>query len=522
MVSQARSRQGGDSEGEPAGRPGCRPQGSPPAELLQGAKRFWAQEALPALEQFIRIPCLSPDYDADWEEHGHILAAAKMIKDWAENLALEGATIQILQIPGLTPLVVADVPACPAGQSAHAGTSAAVDGGKHPGPSRPTLLYGHLDKQPPVGEWRIGAGPYTATRKGDRLYGRGASDDGYAAFAALGALHVLRKYRIGHGRCVVIVEASEESTSAHLAPYLNDQRLLSVLGPAGPALVIGLDSGCPTYDRLWVTTSLRGHLVAALRVDVLQKGVHSGDWGGLIPSSFRLLRQLLSRIEDERSGRILVRECYSEIPSYRLDQIEDLVQQHGSGAIGDIPRLPGLPEKKVNSNADLMRQIRAQTWEPSLAITGIDGIPTVKDGGSLIRPFTAAKLSIRLSPSVDPRSAGERLRSVLLADPPDTARVTFEIQNLGAGFDAPPIDDWLEQAATDASRQYFGEPAGAIGQGGTNPFLSMMRATFPGAQFLATGLLGPDSNAHAPDEMLHVPTAERLTACIAHVLSQAP
>lgn len=522
MVSQARFTQGGGSEGVPAGGPGCRPPNSPPAKLLQGAMRFWEENALPALEQFIKIPCLSPDFDPDWKDHGHILAAAKMIKDWAQNLALEGAKIQVLQIPGLTPLVIADVPACPPGQPAPIGTSAIVDDGRYAAAPRPTVLYGHLDKQPPVGEWRIGAGPYTPTRIGDRLYGRGASDDGYAAFAALGALYVLRESRIGHGRCVVIVEASEESTSAHLAPYLNDQRLLDLLGPAGPGLVIGLDSGCLTYDRLWVTTSLRGHLVAALRVDVLEKGVHSGDWGGLIPSSFRLLRQLLSRIEDERTGKILIDECYADVPSYRADQIETLVQHHGPDAIGNIPCLAGLPGKKATSNADLVRQVRAQTWEPSLAITGIDGIPAVRDGGSLIRPFTTAKLSIRLSPSVDPRRAAEGLRSALLADPPDTARVTFEIQNLGAGFDAPPSDYWLEQAATDASRQYFGQPAEAIGHGGTIPFLSMMRSTFPDTQFMATGLLGPESNAHAPDEMLHVPTVMKLTACIAHVLSQAP
>jgi acetylornithine deacetylase/succinyl-diaminopimelate desuccinylase-like protein len=483
---------------------------SPSAELLPSAKRFWQRQGLPALAQFIQIPCLSPDFDPDWADNGHIFAAANLIRDWVHDLALEGAKAEILQLPGLTPLVVVDVPAYSPWANRPTSTS------------RPTLLYGHLDKQPPVGEWRIGDGPYSPVRKGDSFYGRGAADDGYAVFAALGALQSLRTNGIAHGPCVVVVEASEESMSVHLAPYLNDPRLTTRLGPDGPGLVVCLDSGCPTYDRLWVTTSMRGHLVANLRVDVLADGVHSGGWGGLVPSSFRVLRQLLSRIEDERTGTILIDACSATVPPYRLHEVEVLATQFGSEAIGSIPHLPGDPEPARGSSADVVRQIRAQTWEPSLAVTGADGLPSIQDGGSLIRPFTAAKLSIRLTPSVDPERAARAVRSALVADPPEGARVSVEVLNLGAGFDAPPHVDWLSDAVTDASLQYFGRPAASIGRGGTNPFLSTMRGTFPDAQFLATGVNGPGANTHAPDEMLHVPTVESLTACIAHVLSRVP
>lgn len=477
----------------------------PPAQLLTTAAEFWDTDGLPALERFVAIPCLSPDFDPDWAAHGHIRAAAELIRDWATDLALDGTKVEILQQPGLTPLVVVEVPAHPAPDAALT--------------ARPTLLYGHLDKQPPVGEWRIGAEPFTPTRKGDSLYGRGAADDGYAVFAALGALRSLRRHDIAHGRCVVVVEASEESTSVHLPPYLDDPRLTALLGPAGPGLVVCLDSGCPTYDRLWVTTSMRGHLVVTVRVDVLDEEVHSGGWGGVVPDSFRLLRRLLSRIEDPDTGTIRVDECYAEIPPHREQEIESLVARLGADAIGTIP---GRAAAGREAAQDVARLVRAQTWLPSLAVTGADGIPSVQDGGSVIRPCTAVKLSMRLAPPVDPARAAERLRAILLADPPDGARVTFETLNLGSGFDAPRSAEWLQQAVNDASEQYFGQPAQSIGRGGTNPFLSTMRARFPDAQFLATGVLGPGSNAHAPDEMLHLPTVRRLTASIAHVLSQVP
>jgi acetylornithine deacetylase/succinyl-diaminopimelate desuccinylase-like protein len=481
-------------------------QASPPAELLSGAERFWHDEALPALEEFIRIPALSPDFDPEWERNGYLLAAAEHIRGWADRQGLDDATAEILRLPGLTPVVVVDVPAFPVALES----------------TRPTLLYGHLDKQPPAGPWRLGAGPFEPTRTGDALYGRGAADDGYAVFAALGALRLLREQGHRHGRCVILVEASEESMSVHLAPYLDDARFQSLVAPDGPGLAICLDSGSPTYDRLWVTTSMRGHAVATVRVDVLAEEADSGGWGGVVPDSYRLVRQLLSRIEDEHTGRILVDECYAEVPPHRVAELEALARDGGHEALGSVPRLPDAPPDPAPSAAELVRLLRAQTWEPALAVTGAGGLPAVADGGSVIRPFTTLKLSIRLAPAADPERAADALRAALTANPPTGARVTFELLNLGAGFDAPRRADWLEQAITDASRHYFGLPAAAVGRGGTNPFLSTMRARFPDAQILATGVLGPGSNAHAPDEMLHLPTAHKLTACVAHILGVVP
>ena len=475
-----------------------------PKELLHLASRFWQQQGVPALERYVTIPCLSPDFDPDWELHGHLRTAALQMREWVDALELAGTTTEILQLPGLTPFLLVDVAPSPA---------AGVE-------TKSTLIYGHLDKQPPAGPWRIGDA-FTPTRKDEALYGRGAADDGYALFAALGAIRSLQQLGIPHGRCVVIIEASEESMSIHLDAYLQHERLAAALGVTGPGLMVCLDSGCPTYDRLWVTTSMRGHVVLTLRADVLTEEAHSGGYGGLVPDSFRVLRQLLSRIEDPLTGFIQVEECHSAVPTYRAKQIRQLVRELGADSVNQAPALPGLAERSGPDHEALARMVYAQTWEPSLAVTGADGLPTVQDGGSVIRPFTTTKLSMRIAPSADPSQAANAVRARLVATPPEGARVTVEILNTGAGFDAPPVEPWLDHATETASAEYYGSPAASVGRGGTNPFLSAVSDRFPGAQVLATGVLGPGSNAHAPDEMLHLPTVEKLTASLAHILSQA-
>ena len=273
-----------------------------PAEVMTLVEEGFERDAIHVLEDYTRIPCLSPDFDPDWAAHGHIAGAVDLLRSWAAARPIAGIQVELLELPGLTPVILAEVPA----SAGFAGASG------QPGAGPLTLLYGHLDKQPPLGTWRDGLDPYQPVRDGDSLYGRGTADDGYSIFAALGAIQAAAEAGLGHGRCLVLIEASEESGSPHLPAYLD--ALSDRLGEAGPALVVCLDSGCLTYDRLWTTTSLRGLILAEIRVDVLSEGVHSGAAGGIVPSSFRILRQLLSRIEDEMTGAILLSECNVCVP----------------------------------------------------------------------------------------------------------------------------------------------------------------------------------------------------------------
>ena len=470
-----------------------------PAALAGLADTFFEQDALPVLERYTRIECLSPEFDPDWATTGHICEAADLLAEWAVPRRIEGLEVKVVQLEGLTPVIVADIPAT-------AGWG---------GSDRPTLLYGHLDKQPPLGQWRPGLGPYTPVREGDHLYGRGTADDGYAAFAALGAIEASEAAGLSHGRCIVLIEASEESGSPHLPPYL--EMLQERLGPSGPGLVICLDSGCLSYDRLWTTTSLRGFVMATITVRVLREGVHSGAAGGVVPSSMRLLRQLLSRIEDEQTGEVLVEACRAEVPEHRRREAADLVASIGDGAMERFPVVEGLRL----GGTDPVDRVLAQTWRPAIAFVGIDGVPPVREAGNVLRPFTTAKLAMRLPPSADADLAAEAVRSTLATQPPEGAVVEVVVEGEG-GFDAPQTAPWLAQATRAASTSYFGRPPGAMGEGGSIPFLHRLAVAYPEAQFLVTGVLGPASNAHGPNEMLHLPTAKRVTASVAHVLSRVP
>ncbi|MHB8245097.1 MAG: M20/M25/M40 family metallo-hydrolase [Acidimicrobiales bacterium] len=484
------------------------PTDGPPSdlvELLAMSEEYWETQAIPVLSEYVRIPCLSPEFDSKWEERGEIKRAAELLRKWASERAIEGLTVELVELPGLTPVILAEV----AATGSPAGDEGAGD--------RPTLLYGHLDKQPPLGEWREGLGPFQPVREGDRLFGRGTADDGYSIFAALGAIELAQRAGMAHGRCVAIIEASEESGSPHLSAYL--EALSGRLGPAGPALVICLDSGAATYDTLWYTTSLRGLVAAIVKVAVLAEGVHSGSAGAVVPDSFRLLRQLLSRIEDERSGEVLLASCAVTIPEARRHEAEATVDELGPGTLDHFPTVPNLRLANGASPAD---QLLARSWLASIALVGVDGAPAIEDAGNVLRPYTAVKIAMRIPPSSSSAAVADELVRLLTSDPPDGAQVEVTDVVAADGFHAPQAAWWLAKATEEASAAYFGSRPRGMGEGGTIPFLSELLSTYPEAQFLVTGVLGPDSNAHGPNEMLHIPTAKRLTAAIAHVLAQVP
>jgi acetylornithine deacetylase/succinyl-diaminopimelate desuccinylase-like protein len=456
----------------------------------------WGDAIVPTLVEYIKIPNKSPAFDPDWAAHGYMDEAVRLFEGWArEHLAaLPGATLDIVRLPGRTPLMLIEVP------------------GSGPGTNSDTvLLYGHLDKQPEMVGWAEGYGPWLPLLEGDKLYGRGGADDGYAMFGALAALAALREQGVPHARCVIVIEACEESGSYDLPFYID--HLAGRIGR--PSLVICLDSGCGNYDQLWLTTSLRGIAAGTLSVEVIEEGVHSGDASGVVPSSFRILRQLLSRLEDEATGAVIPASLYAQIPAERLDQAK-----RAAAALGDTvhSKFPFVSGARPMSD-DLTELVLNRTWRPQLAVIGIDGLPQPGDAGNVLLPHTSAQLSLRLPPTLDAEAAGMTLQKLLEADPPYGARVAFTPQAAAAGWNAPALAPWLEASLARASEAAFGAPPAYMGEGGSIPFMAMLGERFPLAQFVVTGVLGPHSNAHGPNEFLHLPTARRITRVIAQVLA---
>lgn len=453
--------------------------------------RLWDAEIVPCLVDYIRIENKSPAFDPDWEANGHMERAVELLSSWAREKikALPGATMTIERLPGRTPLILIEVP----GQS-----------------DETALLYGHLDKQPEMTGWAEGKGPWVPVIEGDKLYGRGGADDGYSLFGALAALLALQQQGVAHARAVIVIEASEESGSPDL-PYYMDA-LADRIG--APSLVVCLDSGCGDYERLWLTTSLRGMVGGALRVDVLREGVHSGDASGVVPSSFRILRQLLARLDDADTG-MATAELHAPIPADRLTQARVAAEALGDQVWKKFPFAPGA--RPVSS--DLVELILNRTWRPALSVTGLDGAPTPGSAGNVLRPFTVAQISMRLPPTLDANKAALRIKQILEADPPYGASVSFTSQEPGTGWNAPATAPWLAVALENASREAWGQPMAMMGEGGSIPFMAMLGAKFPKAQFVVTGVLGPNSNAHGPNEFLHIPTGKRVTETVARVLS---
>ncbi|MGK4007974.1 M20 family metallopeptidase [Sorangium sp. So ce1036] len=460
------------------------------SEVIASCEGCWEREIVPALHDYIRIPNKSPAFDPAWRENGHMDRATSLVEAWCKAQPIPGLTVEVVRLDQRTPVILMEVP----------GTG-----------DDTVLLYGHLDKQPEMVGWRQGLGPWEPVREGDRLYGRGGADDGYSSFASLAALRLLHEQGVPHARCVVLIEGCEESGSPDLPAYID-----ALAGRIGkPSLVVCLDSGCGNYDQLWITTSLRGLVQGTLEVSILREGVHSGVGSGVVPSSFRILRQLLSRIEDERTGRVLVDALHVEIPEERAAQARAAAGVLGPTVVSELPWVQG-GRPVTDEVAELLLN---RTWRPALSVTGADGLPPVAGAGNVLRPFTRAKLSVRIPPRVDPRAAAAALKRVLEEDPPYGAEVRFHVTEPSAGWDAPATAPWLEEAVNRASRTYFGRPAMGIGEGGTIPFMAMLGQKFPEAQFLITGVLGPQSNAHGPNEFLHLGMGKKLTCCVASVLA---
>jgi acetylornithine deacetylase/succinyl-diaminopimelate desuccinylase-like protein len=450
---------------------------------------FWDRHIIPTLHDYIRIPNESPMFDPDWKVNGHMNRAVQLVTDWIERQQVPGAHLQVFQDGDRTPVLLLEFPGD-------------ID--------NTVLFYGHLDKQPPMVGWREGLGPWTPYLDDEgRLYGRGGGDDGYAVFASLATVKALKENGQPHGRIVILIECSEESGSSDLPHYINTYA--EHIGT--PDLVICLDSGCGNYDQLWSTTSLRGLTAINLTVEVLKEGVHSGLGGGFVPNPFTVVRKLLSRLEDADTGEILLRDLYVDIPEERIQQAAKAAVVLGSAMVNDFPLLDGV-SVLADEPVELMLN---NSWRPALAVTGQDGMPSVDKAGNVLLPRLTYKLSLRLPPTLDAGEATAAVKRVLEADPPFGARIT--VTGGGEmGWNAPPLAPWLAKATDASSKEFFGREACYLGLGGSIPFMAMLGERFPKAQFLITGVLGPHSNAHGPNEFLHTPYVKKLNCCLVRVV----
>lgn len=485
-------------------------------QALDQVSRAWDQDIVKQLSDYIAIPAKSPMFDPDWEQHGFIDTVVRNAYEWVQAQKVPGLQIEIVRLPGRTPVLFFELAAS---QGATESQAPSPDGKRDSGQT--VMFYGHLDKQPEFTGWRADLGPWTPKYLEGKLYGRGGADDGYAIYAAVAAIQALQSQQVAHPRIVGLVETCEESGSHDLLPYID--ALKPRLGEVG--LVICLDSGAGNYDQLWLTNSLRGMASGVLKVEVLTEGVHSGDASGLVPSSFRILRHVLDRLEDSSSGRLLPAQFHCEVPADRLVQA-----QATANILGDeiYKRFPwahadcgGASQSMLPTTTDPLQALLNRTWLPTLSVTGVEGLPDLQNAGNVLRPYTAFKLSLRLPPLVDAASAVADLKTLLEDNAPYQAKVTFDHAAGATGWNAPSTAPWFEQALNAASQSCFGAPCGYIGQGGTIPLMNMLSMGFPKAQMMVCGVLGPKSNAHGPNEFLHVPYAKKLTAAVAQVIAAA-
>jgi len=473
------------------------------ADVTRFVSARWDEDLIPRLTDYVRVPAKSPAFDASWAAHGHLQAVIKEAEAWSRAQAIAGLTIEVVSIDGRTPCLLFDAPAT-----------------QGLGNDRTVLFYGHLDKQPEMEGWRAGFGPWTPVIEDGKLYGRGSADDGYAIYAALTTIAALDAQGIARPRCVGLIETCEESGSPDLPAYL--EKLAPRFGDV--QLLVGLDSGCGNYEQLWMTTSLRGLVGGTLTVQVLDEGVHSGNASGIVPSSFRIARQLLNRLDDPSTGRVLLPELQADVPAERLQQAQAAGALLGDAVWKQFPWVgcshgPAGHAHAMPVTTDPVEGILNRTWRAALSVTGAAGFPAIDSAGNVLRPKTSFKLSMRIPPTVDGEVATRALARALTQDPPYNAKVSFDADCGATGWSAPPTAPWLAQALETASQRVWRKEAAWIGEGGTIPFMDMLGRRFPQAQFVITGVLGPRSNAHGPNEFLHIDYAKRLTVAIADIVS---
>ena len=457
------------------------------ADLQSRVVKEIDEGVIPTLIEYIRVPSLSPMYDPNWESNGLMVQAQEIILSYVKSLGIRNFTHDLLKEDGKPWMFYGEV----APTSPELGT---------------ILIYGHMDKQPHFPDWIPGTNNTEPAIIDDKLYGRGGADDGYALPSAAMLIKTLQDMGVPHGRIVIIGETEEESGSPNLK-YLISQ-LKDRIGH--PDLVICLDSGAADYEHLWLTSSLRGNVAIELAVKILKTGMHSGEGSGIVPSTFRIMRQLIERIEDSRTGEIIIPELHQDLDPTIYEKTSATAKVLGDSVISKIDWVDGAQPVTT----DVVQAIINRTLKPTLCVTGVEGIPPCGTAGNVLRPSTTFKLSIRLPPTVCSEFAVEKLKEVLLKNPPYHAAVEIVKSSHGSGFAVSPLDDWMTAALNRGSNATFGSDTLYFGEGGSIPFMGMLGEMFPQAKFVVTGVLGPNSNAHSANEFLHIPFMKKILTCL--------
>lgn len=451
---------------------------------------YWEKEALPQLMAFGEIPNVSPAFDAEWEKHGHMMRAAEMLAEWVKSRNI-AETVEIKRLPGRTPLLFIEIK----GEL-----------------EETVLMYGHMDKQPEMDGWREGLHPWKPVREGEYLYGRGLADDGYALFAAIGAVEGAKAQGAKLPRIVIIIEGSEESGSEDLPAYLEE--LKEAIGE--PRAVVTLDSEGLGPECLALTRSLRGIINGYLTIKTLSAPLHSGLATGVVPSSSRILRILFSRIEDTETGRIINATVNPKIPETVRENFKKVAD-----ALGDtFLKAYELPQGLEPVANDVSELIERNLWEAGMEVTGFSGLPPPERAGNVFASELHLKLSFRIPPLVKAKDAAVELKKVFETKPPYDARITFTAKEMDNGWLGSPFSETGERAIGEAAQETYGLGPIETGIGASIPFIGMMAKKFPKADQIVVGLLSPSSRAHGPNENLHIPRAKNLTEWLARFLTK--
>jgi acetylornithine deacetylase/succinyl-diaminopimelate desuccinylase-like protein len=447
-------------------------------------------DLLTGLSDFIKIDNLSPSYDPEWNSNGKLEAAAKFCLDWVLKEGVEGLKGEIIKEDDKTPLIFIEIDAR--------------------GSDRNFLLYGHFDKQPHFSGWAEGLGPTIPVIKDGWLYGRGGADDGYAIFSAVTAIKAIQKQGQPHGRVVIVIEGSEESGSPHLIHYIN--KLNHRIGV--PDLMICLDSGAKDYETLWITTSLRGVANLDLTVEVLEEAVHSGVGTGIAPDSFMIIRNLLDRVENSETGKI-VDLFHVNIPSSRIEDAKKLAAIKSESILGQVKLVPGA--KPVTE--DVAELILNNTWRPTLCVTGAGGLPAYSTAGNILRATTTVRLSMRIPPGLDADKALDDLENILKINAPFNCKITLSNKAAGNGWNNKDLSKKLSDSLLRTSNKLWGKDYYNFGEGGSIPFIKQLADSFKSCEILVIGVLGPNSNAHSCNEGLNIDYCKNITSTVAHTIA---
>lgn len=457
-------------------------------ETLKFIDKEFESHVIPTLMKYIEIDNLSPCFDPEWANNGKAEKAANLLLEWAKNQNIKGLKGDVYKIENLSPIVFLEIES---------------NGGEGN-----VFMYGHYDKQPHFDGWIEGTGPTTPKIIGDLLYGRGGADDGYSIFSSLLSIKAIQNFNLKHGKVCILIEGSEESGSPHLMQYI--EKLENNIG--SPDLLVCLDSGVKDYDRLWLTTSLRGCVMKDIEVKCLEEAVHSGLGSGQGPDSFNVIRQLLDRLHDSKTGDV-TDKLQVKIPDSKMQEAKAVVN-----ILGDKLVLAKVLEGVKFCKEDLIDVYLGGTWKATLTVTGQTGLPPHSTAGNVLRASTSIRISIRLPPTLNNEEASKIIDEIVLKDPPYNSKVTINSMNSGPGWAANNYSDKLKNSLSNSSKQIWGKEAQTFGEGGSIPFINSLAVKFPKSDLLVMGVLGPGSNAHAANETLHVPYCKKITCVLSHAI----